>query len=181
MSLLVGALTIPDSGFGRGTRPVVNVSWDDAQQYVSWFAKLTGRPYRLLSETEWEYAARADTTTAYSWGDDFGKGNANCGGCGSQWDGKQTAPVGSFAANAFGLYDMHGNVWQWTHDCYQENDRAALTDGSAWTPDDCSRRVVRGGSSNTTPTGIRSASRDRDSAGFRLDYLGFRLARTLGP
>ena len=98
------------AGWGRGPQPVINVNWDDAQQYVAWLSRVTGQPYRLLTEAEWEYAARAGTTTAYYWGDEIGKGNANCDGCGSQWDTKQTAPVGSFAPNAFGLYDMAGNV-----------------------------------------------------------------------
>ena len=83
-----GCAHVPDSNMGRGTQPVINVSWDDAQQYVAWLSKMTGRPYRLLSEAEWEYAARAGTTTAYSWGDEIGKSNANCNGCGSQWDGR---------------------------------------------------------------------------------------------
>jgi formylglycine-generating enzyme required for sulfatase activity len=104
---------IADERWGRGRQPVINVGWDDAQQYVAWLSRLTGKPYRLLTEAEYEYAARASTTTAYSWGGEIGKGNANCDGCGSQWDGKQTAPVGSFAPNAFGLHDMAGNVWQW--------------------------------------------------------------------
>jgi formylglycine-generating enzyme required for sulfatase activity len=98
----------PGRGRGRGRQPAINVSWDDAQQYVAWLSRITGQPYRLLTEAEWEYAARAGTTTAYYWGDDIGKGNANCDGCGSRWGGKQAAPVGSFAANAFGLYDMAG-------------------------------------------------------------------------
>jgi hypothetical protein len=103
-----GCRHVSDGGDGRGTQPVVNVSWDDAQQYVAWFSKMTGKSYRLLSEAEWEYAARAGSETTYSWGNDIGGGNANCHGCGSHWDGKP-APVGSFSANAFGLYDMHGN------------------------------------------------------------------------
>ena len=136
-----GCPQVSDSGFGRGTRPVINVSWDDAQQYVAWFSKMTGKPYRLLTEAEWEYAARAGSTTAYFWGDEIGKGNANCAGCGSQWDNRQTSPVGSFKPNAFGLYDMAGNVWQWVQDCYHGNYDGAPTDGSAWTIGDCSRRV----------------------------------------
>ena len=135
-----------DEGWGRGRRPVINVSWDDATAYVAWLAKKTGKPYRLLTEAEYEYATRAGTTTAYPWGDDIGKNNANCNGCGSQWDGKQTAPVGSFAPNQFGLYDMVGNVWEWTEDCYHDSYNGAPADGSAWTGGDCSRRVVRGGS-----------------------------------
>ena len=105
-----------DTGWGRATRPVIYVNWDEAQNYVAWLSKMTGQTYRLLSEAEWEYAARAGTQTAYPWGDEIGKGNANCNGCSSQWDNKQTAPVGSFAPNAFGLYEMYGNVWQWLQD-----------------------------------------------------------------
>jgi cobalt-zinc-cadmium efflux system protein len=97
---------------------VINVTWDDAQRYVAWLSKMTGKPYRLLSEAEWEYAARAGSDKAYSWGDEIGKGNANCNVCGSKWDNMQTAPVGSFAANQFGLYDMAGSVWEWVEDCF---------------------------------------------------------------
>jgi formylglycine-generating enzyme required for sulfatase activity len=174
-----GCPNAPDSPSGRGTKPVVNVTWDEAQQYVAWLSRMTGQTYRLLSEAEWEYAARAGTMTAYHWGNDVGQGNANCDGCGSKWDNQETSPVGFFKPNAFGLYDMHGNVWQWVHDCYADNYKEAPIDGSARTTGDCSRRVVRGGSSNTGPARIRAAFRDRDSIGFRLDYLGFRIARTL--
>ena len=111
----------PEIGWGRGKRPVMNVRWDDAQQYVRWLSNRTGKPYRLLSEAEWEYAARAGSDKAYSWGDEIGKGNANCLTCGSEWDFRQTAPVGSVAANAFGLYDMLGNVGEWVEDCYHGN------------------------------------------------------------
>ena len=176
-----GCPQVSDSGYGRGTKPVINVSWDDAQQYVAWFSKMTGQPYRLLTEAEWEYAARAGTTTAYYWGDEIGKGNANCNGCGSQWDNRQTSPVGSFKPNAFGLYDMAGNVWQWVQDCYHDNYNGAPTDGSAWTSGDCSRRVVRGGSWDDDPQDLRAASRDRGSSGGRDDVLGFRVGRTLTP
>jgi formylglycine-generating enzyme required for sulfatase activity len=117
-----------DQGWGRGYRPVINVSWDDAKAYVAWLAKKTDKFwYRLLTEAEYEYAARAGTTTAYPWGSAIGKNNANCDGCGSQWDGKQTAPVGSFAANGFGLYDMVGNVSAWTEDCYHDSYSGAPT------------------------------------------------------
>jgi formylglycine-generating enzyme required for sulfatase activity len=102
---------------GEGTAPITTVGWDDVHQYVPWLKTMTGQPYRLLSEAEWEYAARAGTTTVYSWGDEIGENNANCRGCGSQWDRKRIAPVGSFAPNKFGLYDMHGNVWEWVEDC----------------------------------------------------------------
>jgi formylglycine-generating enzyme required for sulfatase activity len=177
-----------DDGWGRGTRPVINVSWDDVQQYVAWLSKMTGRPYRLLSEGEWEYAARAGTTTVYSWGDEIGRGNANCDGCGSQWDYKP-APVGSFAANAFGLNDMHGNVSEWVEDCYHGSYEGAPTDGSTWASGsglaglfgDCSRRVVRGGSWIITPEFLRAAFRIRNIPGYRYGGLGFRLGRTLTP
>jgi len=160
---------------------VINVSWDDAQRYVAWLSRMTGQPYRLLREAEWEYAARAGTTTAYYWGDEIGKGNANCDGCGSQWDGKQTAPIGSFAPNAFGLYDMAGNVYQWVQDCYHDDYNGAPIDGSAWTSEDCSRRVVRGGSWFRYPLVLRSAFRFSNATDYRDYDLGFRVGRTLTP
>jgi formylglycine-generating enzyme required for sulfatase activity len=170
-----------DQGWGRSRQPVINVSWDDAQAYVAWLSKKTGRTYRLLTEAEYEYAARAGTQTAYSWGNNIGKNNANCRSCGSQWDGKQAAPVGSFTANAFGLYDMAGNVWQWTEDCYHDSYNQAPADGSAWTGGDCSQRVVRGGSWLIDPRNLRSASRDGNAPSNRFDVLGFRVGRTLLP
>jgi formylglycine-generating enzyme required for sulfatase activity len=168
-----------DAGFGRDTKPVINVDWDDAQTYVAWLSKVTGQPYRLLTEAEWEYAARAGTTTAYYWGDELGKGNATCDGCGSQWDGRQTSPVGSFATNQFGLYDMAGNVFQWVQDCFHSNYEGAPTDGSGWTNEDCSYRVARGGAFGDIPPGLRSASRSWFTPVFHTYLLGFRLGRTL--
>jgi formylglycine-generating enzyme required for sulfatase activity len=131
-----------------GRYPATNMSWAEAKQYVDWIVKLTGKPYRLLTEAEWEYVARAGTTTAYFWGDEIGEGHANCTGCGSRWD-KWTAPVGSFAANAFGLHDMHGNVWEWVEDCWHDSYAGnPPVDGSAWTAGaNCNIRVVRGGAS----------------------------------
>jgi formylglycine-generating enzyme required for sulfatase activity len=167
-----------DQGWGRGRRPVVDVSWDDAKAYVTWLSRKTGKTYRLLSEAEYEYAARAGTTFAYPWGGAIGKNNANCESCGSQWDKKQTAPVGSFAANGFGLYDMVGNVWAWTEDCAHENYNGAPTDGSAWTSGDCKYRVVRGGSWFDSPRSLRSASRNWITAG-RYVIIGFRVGRAL--
>ena len=165
-----------DQRWGRGNRPVINISWDDAQQYVKWLSERTGRPYRLLSEAEWEYAARAGSTTAYSWGDNIGEGNANCDGCGSEWDNKQTAPVGSFKANAFGLHDMHGNVFEWVQDCGDANYDGAPTDGSAKTDGTCASRVLRGGSWSYPPQDLRSAHR-RPTNG-QSSSRGFRLGRT---
>jgi formylglycine-generating enzyme required for sulfatase activity len=176
-----------DQAWGRRSRPVINVLWRDAQDYVAWLNRMTGtHSYRLLSEAEWEYAARGITSAQaphpdYPWGNEIGKGKANCDGCGSQWDNKQTAPVGSFKANAFGLYDMTGNVWQWVEDCLHENLDGAPTDGSAWTTLDCDNRVVRGGSSNYNRENLRSAYRVGDNPGSEYDALGFRVGRTLAP
>ncbi len=170
-----------DSSFGRGTRPVINVTWDEAEHYAQWFSKMTGKPYRLLTEAEWEYAARAGTTTAYFWGDEIGVANANCNGCGSKWDNRETAPVGSFKPNAFGLYDMHGNVWEWVQDCYRIDYKEAPRDGTAWTTGDCSRRVRRGGAWGYIPRILRSADRGGDSPVNRSAFVGFRLGRTLNP
>jgi formylglycine-generating enzyme required for sulfatase activity len=174
---------VSDGGFGRGQQPLVNVTWRDASRYVAWLSTITGKPYRLLSEAEYEYAARAGTTTLYPWGDSIGVGNTNCAGCGSQWDGKQPAPAGSFRANAFGIYDMIGNVWEWTADCPHADYNGAPKDGSAWIDNNgCPSRVARGGSWNVVPASLRSADRlliAEDSLYFNL---GLRVARTLsGP
>ena len=170
-----------DSRMGRGSKPVINVTWDDAGQYVAWLSRMTGKPYRLLTEAEWEYAARAGTMTAYPWGDKIAKGNANCDGCGSEWDGRETSPVGSFKPNGFGLHDMAGNVWQWVEDCARARYDGAPNDGSARTDGDCSRRVVRGGSWGNGPRFLRSASRGGVTTGNRYNHLGFRVGRTLTP
>jgi formylglycine-generating enzyme required for sulfatase activity len=167
-----------DPGWGRGRRPVISVSWNDANAYVAWLVKKTGKSYRLLSESEYEYATRAGTTTEYPWGDDIGKNNANCGGCGSQWDYKY-APVGSFAANDFGLYDMVGNVWEWTEDCYHDSYAGAPADGSAWSSGGCSWRVLRGGPSSLNPQLLRSANRFTHIPDLRGGGFGFRVGRTL--
>jgi formylglycine-generating enzyme required for sulfatase activity len=171
-----------DEGWGRGRRPVINVSWDDAKAYVAWLSQKTGKPYRLLTGAEYEYATRAGTQTAYPWGDTIGTNNANCHACGSQWDARQTAPVGSFAPNGFGLYDMVGNVEEWMEDCYHESYVGAPTDGSAWIEGaDCSNRIVRAGSWFFAPAFLRSAKRYWFTTDYRLNYLGFRVARTLTP
>jgi formylglycine-generating enzyme required for sulfatase activity len=172
---------ISDAGWGRGKQPVIFVTWDDAQQYVAWLSKTTGKPYRLLTEAEYEYATGGGTQTTFPWGEDIGKGNANCDGCGSQWDDKQTAPVGSFAPNPFGLYDTVGNVFEWTADCYHDNYSGAPIDGSAWTAVDCSRHVVRAGSWRSKPEVLRSADRNWATAANRNSNLGFRIGRTLAP
>jgi formylglycine-generating enzyme required for sulfatase activity len=168
-----------DSGWGHGNQPVINVSWDNAQEYIAWLSRLTGKKYRLLTEAEWEYSARAGARTAYSWGDEIGRGNANCNGCGSQWDDKRSAPVSSFKPNAFGLYDMHGNVYEWVEDAWHDRYEGAPVDGTAWLQGGDERRVVRGGSWLSFPRNIRG--RLMNSTGDRYNGLGFRLARTLNP
>jgi formylglycine-generating enzyme required for sulfatase activity len=168
-----------DQGWGRGRQPVINVSWDDAQVYIAWLARKTGKTYRLLTEAEYEYAARAGTTTSHPWGDGIGWNKANCIQCGSAWGGEQTAPAGSFEPNQFGLYDMAGNVWQWAEDCYNKSYKGAPALGSAWTSGDCSRRVIRGGSWNASPLGLRSANRGEVVRTTRDKAIGFRLARKL--
>ena len=169
-----------DRGWGRGTRPVIEVRWEDAQEYVRWLSRETGKRYRLMSESEWEYVARSGTETRYHWGDAAGRNRANCNGCGSRWDNRQTSPVGSFSANAFGLHDVHGNVWEWVEDCWHGDYAGAPPDGSARTSGgDCSRRVLRGGSWDSYPGSVRSALRGWHAAGNRSYYLGFRVARTL--
>ena len=170
-----------DGDWGRGRRPVLNVSWDDAQGYVRWLSGETGEAYRLLSEAEWEYVARAGTRTRYWWGGAIGRNRANCRGCGSRWDGKQTAPVGSFTANAFGLHDVHGNVQEWVEDCWHGSYRGAPEDGSAWESGNCGRRVLRGGSWLNVPRTLRSANRNVITTGNRYNNAGFRVARTFTP
>ena len=173
---------VADKGFGRGRKPVINVSWMEAQRYAAWLSKMTGEPYRLLSEAEWEYAARAGAKTTYSWGDEVGQGKANCLGCGSEGDGKKPTPVGSFAANAFGLHDMHGNVSEWIEDCYHANYEGSPADGTAWTVGgDCSSRILRGGGWDNNPANLRAASRGRGTTFIQSNSLGFRVARTLTP
>ena len=169
-----------DRGWGRGRRPVINVSWEDAKAYVEWLSRETGEEYRLLSEAEWEYVARAGTRTRYWWGDKIGLKRASCSGCWDRWGGRQTAPVGSFSANAFGLYDVHGNVNEWVEDCWNESYRGAPRDGSAWESGDCSRRMLRGGHWSSLPGSLRSAVRGPRTILWFNDP-GFRVARTLTP
>ena len=172
-----GGYSPDDSGFGRGNRPVIWVSWDDIQEFIVWLNRKTGGGYRLPTESEWEYAARAGSESKYSWGDEIGVNRANCAGCGSQWDNRETAPVGSFPANAWGLHDMHGNVWEWVEDCRNRNYRGAPVDGSAWLSGGCGQRVIRGGSASLVPWLLRSSFRNRGDRSVRGPDLGFRLAR----
>ena len=164
-----------DKGWGRGRRPVINVSWQDAQAYVRWLSRVTGKAYRLLSESEWEYVARAGTTGPFHFGSTITTEQANYGS-----NRGRTAPVGSFPANAFGLHDVHGNVMERVEDCWHASYRGAPGDGSAWTRGgNCDARVLRGGSWYYGAQYLRSANRYELSAGNRFSFAGFRVARTL--
>ncbi len=173
-----------DEGWGKLQRPVINVSWHDAQDYARWLSMLTGQHYRLLSEAEWEYAARARSTTKYSWGNNIGIGNANCNQCGDKrGNNEKTMPVRSFRPNRFGLYDMHGNVWEWVEDCGKESyhgkpDELKMT-GAAWTTSKCVRKVLRGGGWNSLPITTRSVVRVSTVDKSRSNNVGIRLGRTL--
>jgi formylglycine-generating enzyme required for sulfatase activity len=162
-----------DERWGRGNRPVIRVSWDDAREYVRWLSRKTGHEYRLPSEAEWEYAARAGTTTPFYFGNDINSRQANYG----LNEGK-TVAVGKYPANAFGLHDVHGNVWEWVEDCWIIY-KGGPSDDSTWTTGNCNRRVLRGGSWYDLPRVVRAAFRIRDVPGGRIVDVGFRVARTL--
>ena len=171
-----------DRGWGRAKRPVINVSWDDIMgEYLPWLRGKTGKQYRLPTEAELEYAGRAGTPTKFAWGDEIGKSRANCEGCGSRWDNKQTAPIGSFEPNAFGLHDTHGNVWEWVADCYNGNYAGAPSDGKAASDALCPRRVIRGGSWIAHTRFLHSAYRGTNGGDHRSYTIGFRVPRTLAP
>jgi formylglycine-generating enzyme required for sulfatase activity len=186
-----GGYSPADQGWGRGARPVVNVSWNDVVGYLKWLSRWTGQRYRLLSESVWEYAARAGTETKYHFGNRSRQlcryangsdrssgaagGNRKC----SDGYGNQTAPVGRFAANDFGLHDMHGNVWEWVADCWHDNNIGRPVTGRAWRDGDCSRRVLRGGSWYDRPAALRAANRGSFQKERRGDNVGFRVARRI--
>ncbi|MEN8216038.1 MAG: SUMF1/EgtB/PvdO family nonheme iron enzyme [Pseudomonadota bacterium] len=172
----MGRKKLKDWGWGRDNRPVINVSWDDAVAYTEWLSQQTGKLYRLASEAEWEYAARAGMKTKYWWGNDIGSKRANCQSSGSQWSGNKTAPVGSFAPNPFGLYDTAGNVWEWVADTWHNNYNGAPTDGSVWENGGGAYRLLRGGSWDSFPYLCRCANRDGKSTDSRIDDIGFRVA-----
>ena len=180
-----------DEGWGRGNRPVINVSWDDAQLYIAWLNGRTGGGFRLPTESEWEYAARAGTTTMYHFGDDESQlclyanhadrstklqwRNESC----SDGVGERTTEVGRYRSNGYGLHDMHGNVMEWVQDCWNDSYAGAPNDGNARLKGDCSRRVVRGGSWVDFALDLRSAYRAGDPRTFRSNAEGFRLARDM--
>ena len=175
-----------DEKWDRGNRPVIHVDWDHAQSYVSWLSRKTGKPYRLLSEAEWEYAARAGTTTPYYWGKDPRRTEicayANAGPLFRCAD--KTLPVGSLRPNSFGLYDMSGNVLEWTADCWNDTYDGAPSQGSVWQEGNCKMRVLRGGSwyehaRMDIPGPFRSAARHYMWGSSGAKYIGFRVARTM--
>ena len=159
--------------------PVHNVSWDDAQQYTLWLSRSTGEKYRLPTEAEWEYAARAHTSTRYWWGDTVGTMLANCSDCGGRQDARTPLPVGSFKSNPFGLHDMHGGVAQWVADCWFPNYQGAPTDASARDQKNCQKRVLRGGSFRTDRETITASARGNYDSSVRYIAHGFRVARDL--
>jgi formylglycine-generating enzyme required for sulfatase activity len=176
-----------DKGWGRGRQPVINVSWDRAKAYVTWLSGKTGKTYRLLTEAEREYVTRAGTTTPFWWGAAISTSQANYDGNYTYGSGSKgeyrakTLPVDSFQPNPWGLYQVHGNVYDWVEDCYHYTYAGAPSDGSAWVSGDCSRRMLRGGSWNYNPGVIRAAYRDWNPTVTAVSSIGFRLARTLSP
>jgi len=167
------------AGADRKTHPVNNVSWDDALAYTRWLSKQTGKKYRLPSEAEWEYAARAGTRTSFWWGTTKGQGNAHCFDCGTELNTNKAARVGSYKPNAFGLYDTAGNLYEWVHDCYHKNYQGAPNDGSVWEGGDCSVRVVRGGAFRSPATSMRVENREVFPSGKGQYNVGIRVALDL--
>ena len=163
---------------GRGTHPVNNISWQDAADYAAWLSRTSGKKYRLPSEAEWQYAARAGTTTDYYWGDAPASDHANSGeawgkaGTSGKDQWMSYAPVGQFPPNPFGLHDMHGNVWEWVQDCYNANYIGAPSDGSAWMTGDCGRHVQVGNSFHNVPTPVT----ERGAGATANPTVGFRMA-----
>lgn len=170
-----------DQGWGRGLRPVVNVSWEDAKAYTRWLSEQTGQRYRLPTDGEWEYAARAGGVSRFWWGEEVQVGRANCEGCGSVWDGEKTTTIGRFPPNPFGLHDTAGNVWEWVEDCYHDSFAQGPEDGRALDKAGCGKRVIRGGAWSFPPQEMRSANRWRDFPSRRSDDTGFRVVREIEP
>ena len=173
-----GCAAMPDDHkWGEGIRPVINITFDEAEGYAKWLSRMTGAVYRLASEAEWEYAARGGTTTEFFWGDEVGVNLANCRDCESAWSKIGSGPTGSFAPNPFGLYDMSGNVWEWVQDCWNKDYTGAPADGSAWLSGDCKQRGIRGGSWYYFSKNARSAWRFKNDSRVRSYGIGFRVVR----
>ncbi|WP_436223095.1 formylglycine-generating enzyme family protein [Cupriavidus necator] len=174
-----GCQRVPTIADSPKTAPARDVSWDDAQQYVAWLSKTTGKTYRLPTEAEWEYAARGGTASAYWWGDQMRKGNANCKDCGDPWSQDAPAAVGTFAANPYGLHDVNGSVWEWVADCWHSTYKGAPADGRVWNENACGARVIRGGSWREGASYMVSSTRFKYSPSVRQSQNGFRVARDL--
>jgi formylglycine-generating enzyme required for sulfatase activity len=159
--------------------PMRDISWDDAQQYVKWLSSATGKPYRLPTEAEWEYAARGGTATAYWWGAQMAPGKANCKDCGQPWSADRPANVGTYPANPYGLHDTSGSVWEWVSDCWHNNFKDAPADGRAWDAPNCRVRVIRGGSWREGTAYMVSSTRFKYDASVRQSQNGFRVARNI--
>ena len=168
-----------DQGWGKGRRPVINVTWTDATAYTRWLTGQTGITYRLPTEAEWEYAAGGGTDSFFWWGYTIGENRASCFDCGSRWDGKSTAPVGSFPANPFAIHDTAGNVMEWVADCYHVNYQGAPKDGSTWSEKDCAQYVARGGAYNKPGDSLHTTRRFHYQRDTKLPMLGFRVVREI--
>ena len=170
---------VDDRGWGRGNRPVINVRYSDIKEYINWISKKTNQLYRLPSEAEWEYVARAGTTTEYWWGDKMINGYANCRGCGTKWSGRMSAPVGSFKPNPWGLYDLHGNLLEYVEDCWINKHKNVADDASPTITSNCQSRVIKGGAWYYLPKASRSAYRARNDTRVFSYFIGFRVFREL--
>ncbi len=168
-----------DNGWGRGSRPVINVSWSQAKHYADWLSEQTGQTYRLPSEAEWTFAAAAGAATPYVWGKHLPPKHANCAQCGSPWSGKSTAPVGSFEPTTHGLLDMFGNVWEWTEDCLHKNFKGAPVNGLPWKSGDCDYRILKGGSYSSPKSNLKILYRNWNLKRTRKPNYGFRLIRLI--
>ena len=175
-----GCARVPDDHKGgKGRRPVMNITWFEAQSYLKWLSKKTGYTYRFPTEAEWEFAARGGTTTEFWWGDEVGENLANCRDCKSKWSKKGSAPVGSFSPNPYGLYDVHGNEWEWLQDCWNPSHEGAPSDGSPRLDGNCQLRVIRSGSWYYFSKNIRSAWRFKNDARVKSYGIGMRVLREL--
>jgi formylglycine-generating enzyme required for sulfatase activity len=170
---------IPTAANAGGNQPMRDVSWDEAQVYLKWLSGLSGKPFRLPTEAEWEFAARGGTATSHWWGDQMKDGNTSCKGCGQPWNADSPPPVGSFTANPYGFFDMNGSVWEWVADCWHSSYKGAPADGSAWNGDSCQARVIRGGSWREDASYMLSTTRFKYDAGVRQSQNGFRVARSV--
>lgn len=168
-----------DHKWGRSGRPVINITWHQAQNYTKWLSRKTGHRYRLPSEAEWEYVHRAGTTTDFWWGSEPGENNANCKDCKSEWSAKSSAPVGSFKANPFGLFDTAGNLFEWVSDCWNPDHRGAPDTTEPRLTGNCKYRVIRGGSFYYFNKVSRSSYRAKNPPDVKSYWLGFRVVREL--